>query len=80
MKRKLAILAIVLTLSLASCKCTAERGAMTRLESQQDAIFMKYTVYVGQDPKLDAAAKNDEIKLLQSIRDIVSSLKKSLGE
>lgn len=81
MRKKLAIaVAVVLVLSLASCKCTAEKAAVSRLESQQEKVFVKYTAYVNADPKLDAAAKDDEQKLLQSLRDITASLKRSLGD
>lgn len=80
MKSKIAALALLLVLSLASCKCTAEKAAVARLEDQQEKIFAKYAVYVASDAKLDAAAKNDEFKLVQSLRDITSSLKRSLGD
>ena len=80
MKKKVALLAIALALSISSCKCTAEKAAVSRLGEQQEKIFVKYTAYVNLDPKLDAKAKDDEQKLLQSLRDITSSLKKSLGE
>jgi len=82
MKKRLslAILSIVLVLSLASCKCTAEKAAVVRLEDQHEKLFAKYAVYVAQDSKLDAKAKDDEIKLLQSIRDITAALKRSMGD
>jgi len=80
MKRKILAASIVLALSLASCKCSAEKAAVSRLQDQQEKVFAKYAAYVSQDAKLDAAAKDDELKLLQSLRDITTSLKKSLGE
>ena len=80
MKRKIVVVAALLVLSLASCKCSAERAAVSRLEDQHEKLFTKYTAYVAADPKLDADAKDDERKLLQSLRDIVSSLKRSLGD
>ena len=75
-----AILSVLLVLSLAACQCAAEKGAVTRLQDQQEKLFVKYSAYVAQDPKLDARAKDDELKLLQSLRDITSSLKRSLGD
>ena len=79
--RKFALgIVLILVVLSASCSCAAEKGATSRLESQQEKIFTKYMIYVGQDPKLDPAAKNDELKLLQSLRDIVAALKRSLGE
>jgi len=80
MKKKMLAVAVALVLSLASCKCSAEKGAVSRLEDQQEKIFVKYTTYVNADPKLDAGAKSDELKLLQSLRDIVSALKRSMGD
>jgi len=79
-KVQIALLSIVLALTLASCKCTAEKAGVSRLQDQHEKLFVKYTAYVNADPKLDAAAKDDELKLLQSLRDIVSSLKRSLGD
>ena len=78
-KLHLALLLAVMVLT-SSCTCTAEKGSVSRLESQQEKIFVKYSAYVSKDDKLDAGAKDDELKLLQSLRDIVSSLKRSLGD
>lgn len=82
MKRTLAlaILSAVLVLSLSACTCSAEKGAVTRLQDQQEKLFTRYTIYVAKDPNLDQKAKDDEVKLLQSLRDITSSLKRSLGD
>lgn len=80
MKKKIVFVSCLLVMSLASCKCAAEKAAVARLEGQQEKIFAKYSVYVAQDQKLDARAKDDELKLLQSLRDITSSLKRSLGD
>lgn len=76
----IATLAVTLVLALSSCKCTAEKAAVDRLQDQQEKIFSKYTMYVAKDEKLDAKAKDDELKLLQSLRDIVLALKRSLGD
>ena len=67
-------------LLLSACSCPAERAAVQRLEDQHEKLFTKYTFYVGQDARLSAAAKDDELKLLQSIRDITGALKKALEE
>jgi len=82
MKKRLtlALLSLALVLSLASCKCSAEKAAVDRLGDQQEQVFAKYTKYVNADPKLDAKAKDDEQKFLQSIRDIVLALKRSMGD
>ncbi len=80
MKKRIVAVAVLLVVSLASCKCAAEKAAVSRLEEQQEKIFTKYTIYVAKDDKLNASAKDDELKLMQSLRDITSSLKRSLGD
>lgn len=83
MKRKisLAIVSVVIVLTLSACACTAEKGAVSRLQDQHEKLFVKYAAYVEADPKLKTRAdKDDELKLLQSLRDITTSLRKSLGD
>ena len=80
MRKALLGAVLVLVVLLSSCKCTAEKAAVSRLEDQQEKIFVKYTAYVQADAKLSAPAKDDEFKLLQSLRDIVLALKRSLGD
>ena len=77
----IAILSAVLILSLSACQCAAEKGGVSRLQDQHEKLFVKYAAYVEADPKLKTRAdKDDELKLLQSLRDITSSLKRSLGD
>jgi hypothetical protein len=79
--RKLTLgIVLVLIVLVSSCRCAAEKAAVDRLQDQQEKVFIKYTSYVQADPKLSAPAKDDELKLLQSLRDIVLALKRSLGE
>ncbi len=79
--RKLALAgAAALALLCSACSCPAERKAVTRLDEQQEKLFKKYEAYVAADPKLDAAAKNDEMGLIRSLRDMMASLKKSMGD
>jgi hypothetical protein len=79
--RKLSVAVLLLAVLLtSSCKCAAEKAAVGQLGDQQEKIFVKYTMYVAKDDRLNAAAKDDELKLLQSIRDIVASLKRSMGD
>ena len=78
---RLAPALVVLMLSLSSCKCAAEKASVEQLQTQNEKIFTKYTAYVNADPKFsDPKTKDDEMKLLQSIRDIISSLKKAMGD
>lgn len=79
--RKLAFIGVAaLAMLCAACTCAAERKAVDRLDEQQEKLWTKYAFYVASDPKLDAAAKNDELKLIDSLRSIMKSLKKSLGD
>lgn len=79
--RKLALSGVaVLVMLCAACACPAERKAVDRLDEQQEKLFKKYEVYVAADPKLDAAGKNDEMGLIRSLRDMMASLKKAMGD
>jgi hypothetical protein len=90
MKRfTLVVLVAVLTLALGACTCTAEKGAVSRLEQQQDKLASKYLKYVDADPAIGGPnateeqrkkAREDERLLIQSLKDITTSLKKSLGD
>jgi hypothetical protein len=80
MRKLVATVLLLAVLLTSSCKCTAEKAAVGRLGDQQEKVFVKYTMYIAKDDRLDAAAKDDELKLLQSIRDIVASLKRSMGD
>ena len=63
---------------VAACTCKAEIAAVDRLGEQQEKLFKKYSVYVAADPKLDAKAKDDEMKLLESLRRLLASVRGSL--
>jgi hypothetical protein len=85
----LAVLCATLALALSACTCTAEKGAVSRLEAQQDKIATRYLKYVDADPNIAGPsatddqkkkARDDERALIQSLKDIIASLKKSLGE
>lgn len=80
---------VFLAFVAASCTCTAEKGALRRLDGEHEKFFAKYLKYVDQDgafggPGLSEEqrkkARDDERKNVQSIRDIVGALKASLGE
>lgn len=74
------ILIPVLLVFISACACPAERAAVERLEEQHEKLFSKYMVYVRADTKLDSKSKDDEEKLLKSLRDITEALKKALKE
>lgn len=70
---------VVLLLTTA-CSCPAEIKAIERLDEQQEKLFKKYEAYVASDPKLDSKGKNDEMNLIKSLRDMMASIRKSLGD
>lgn len=80
MRKVYVVVLLVVVVLMTSCKCSAERAAVDRLQEQQEKIFVKYTAYVQKDAALGAPAKDDELKFLQSLRDIVSSLQRSMGD
>lgn len=80
---------VLISFFAVSCTCTAEKGAVRRLEGQHEKFFSKYMKYVDQDANFGGPglseeqrkkARDDERKDIQSIRDIVNALKTSLGE
>lgn len=90
MKRfTLVVLVAVFALSLAACKCTAEKGAVTRLEGQHEKLAVKYFKYVDADPNIAGPnateeqrtkARQDARELFRSLKSITDSLKNSLGD
>ena len=90
MKRfTMVVLVAVLTLALSACTCTAEKGAVTRLESQHEKLKVKYLKYVDADPNIGGPsateeqrkkARADERLLFDSLKSITDSLKRSLGD
>lgn len=73
-------IALFLVMAVASCRAPAEKAAVDRLEGQQEKIFLRYQAYVQADASMDKAAKDDELKKIQSIRDITTSLKNAMKE
>ena len=79
-KLAVSLMAILVALTMVACACKAEIAAVDRLGEQQEKLWTKYAFYVAADPKLDAAAKNDELKLIDSLRHLHASVRKSLGD
>jgi hypothetical protein len=85
---RIAIVVLVSFVAI-SCTCTAEKGALRRLDGEHEKFFAKYLKYVDQDAAFGGPglsedqrkkARDDERKNVQALRDIVGALKKSLGE
>lgn len=79
MKRiALAFVSVVLVFSLASCKCSVEKQAVTQVENSHKLIAVKLLQYVDKDASLDAKAKDDWKKLVESDQRNIEALKKAM--
>lgn len=82
--RKIAFGAVLTVLILiSSCKCTAERGAVTNVQKTHVMIAAKFLKYVDADVaagKMTAADAADWRKLVESDVRNIEALKKSLGD
>ena len=78
---KKVVLALVLALAaLQGCKCSAERAAVVQVQNSHEIVSKKLLEYVDKDASLNAAAKDDWKKLVESDRRNLESLKKALGD
>lgn len=82
MKKKLVLMLAVaaLALSVASCKCAAERGAVGNVSKTHVLISAKLLKYVDADPTLSAADRVDWRALVESDARNIEALRKSLGD
>jgi predicted small secreted protein len=77
--KKLAIgLVLLASLSLASCKCAAERKAVEDVEATNKIVVGQYLKYVEADANLSADQKDDRRKLIDSLWTLINSLKEAL--
>jgi len=77
-KLSLTFLSVLLALSLAACKCTAERKAVDEMEKSRELISTKLLKYVEKDPALKPADKDDWKKLVETDKRNTQALKKAL--
>ncbi len=80
MVRKLSIgfLSCVLAFALSACKCTVERQSVDEVDRSHSLISTQLLKYVEKDASLDAAAKNDWKKLVESDKRNIEKLKKAV--
>lgn len=79
--RKFIGLILVLVLALAGplgCKCAAEKVAVENIQNSHRIILPRYLRYVEADAKLDAAAKDDEKKLVTTLERQTDALKNAI--
>jgi len=74
--KKIAV-GFILAACLSGC-CTVEKKLVGDIEATHAKILPKYLKYVEADATLDAAAKNDEKMLAESLQRVVESLKKQV--
>lgn len=77
-KLTLALVSVVFVLSLSACKCTVEKQAVTQVENSHKIIAKKLLEYVAKDASLDAKAKDDWKKLVESDQRNIDALKKAM--
>lgn len=79
--RKLALgVILIAAASLAACKCTAEKGAVSNVQKTHDIITKKFLAYVDKDASMSDADKKDWRDLVASDQRNIDALKKSLGD
>jgi len=73
-------IALILTLlfSLAGCNCTAEKNGVSNVIATQELVLPQYLDYVAKDSNLNADQRDDRVKLVDSLRRLMLSLKRSL--
>jgi len=72
-RKAIALAVAILVLTLSAC-CAVEKQAVDNLGKTQDIINAEYLKYVAADPKLDAKAKDDRVKLVKSENDLRAGL------
>jgi hypothetical protein len=77
-KLTVALLSCVLALSLSGCKCSVEKAAVSQVEGSHKLISAKLLEYVSKDAALDAKAKDDWKKLVESDQRNIDALKKAM--
>ncbi len=81
MVRKLAFAVLLLAVAMtASCKCAAEKGAVSNVQKTHDIIAKKFLKYVDADASLSDADKKDWRALVESDQRNIDALRKSLGD
>jgi hypothetical protein len=79
--RKLALsVALLAALACGACKCAAERNAVVQIEATHEKVAKRLLEYVEKDASLNAAAKDDWKKLVESDRRNIEALKRALGD
>ena len=79
--KKVAILAAALVgLSMSACCSTIPRQAVDEVDRSHSLISTQLLKYVEKDAALNAAAKDDWKKLVESDKRNIEALKKAAGE
>ena len=78
MKKLTLAFAALMALSLGACSCTAEKKAVSDIQSTQQIVLPQYLNYVEKDASLNKDQKDDRKKLVESLQRLVEVLRKSL--
>ena len=72
--------ALLLVLSVASCKCPAQKASVAQIESTHDLVATMLLDYVDHDPKLDEKEKARRHTLVDTDKENIQKLKAALGD
>jgi hypothetical protein len=72
------IAGLLLAVAFLSGCCAVEKKLVKDIEDTHARLLPKYVKYVEADATLDAAMKDDEKKLIESLKRVVESLKKQV--
>lgn len=78
--RKIALLSAALFALACGACCSAEKNAVSNIERTHEMILPKYVAYVDGDPALSAEQKDDQKKLVDSLKRLTEALRNSLEE
>lgn len=77
MRKVLAVLVLTFGLFVSGC-CAVPQKLAKDIEDTNAMILPKYLKYVEADATIDAGKKDDEKKLVESLRRVVEALKKQV--
>jgi len=76
--RKVMCVVVAVVAVFASGCCAVPQKLVNDIEDTHAKILPKYLKYVDADASLDAATKDDEKKLIESLKRVVEALKKQV--
>ena len=72
------VLILIVLFSLAGCNCAAEKNGVSNVIATQELILPEYVELVNNSSKYTAEQREDRVKLVDSLRRLMLSLRRSL--